>query len=101
MTQAILLYLVALASFLVIDLVWLGIIAQRLYAREMGPLLTKSVNWWAAGVFYLVFVAGLCFFVIHPAIEQATPLWHTLGRAAFFGFVTYATYDLTGLAVIE
>lgn len=94
------LFSIALPVFLAIDMVWLGVIAKNFYQREIGPLLRPDVNWIAAGVFYLLFIGGLVFFVIEPAMEKK--LWtDALLRGAFFGLVTYATYDLTNLAVAK
>jgi len=94
------LFCIALPVFLAIDMVWLGVIAKNFYQREIGPLLRPDVNWIAAGVFYILFIAGLVFFVIEPAMEKK--LWtDALLRGAFFGLVTYATYDLTNLAVAK
>ena len=93
-------YLIALVFFLIIDLVWLGVIAKNLYQKEIGALLLDNPNWVAAIIFYLLFLVGLVYFVINPAIvnEDFTKL---LISAAFFGFITYATYDLTNLATLE
>ena len=94
------LYAVAAVAFLVIDLVWLGVVANGLYRRLMGDLLRDSPNVLAAGVFYAVFVAGLVSFAIWPAIDGGS-VGDALLRGALFGFVTYATYDLTNLAVLR
>lgn len=94
------LYAIALPVFLAIDLVWLGLIAKNLYAKQIGHLLRPDVNWIAALVFYALFVAGLVFFVIAPAVEKKSWL-QALTSGALFGLVTYATYDLTNLAVAK
>ena len=54
----------------------------------------------AALVFYLLFVVGLQFFVLNPALAAGS--WKTaLFAGMFFGLVTYATYDLTNLATVR
>lgn len=84
----------------VLDLVWLGLVAGGLYRRLLGDLLAERPNAAAAVAFYLIFVAGLVLFVVHPAVELGS--WQVaLGRGAAFGLVTYATWDLTNLAVLE
>ncbi|MBP8726183.1 MAG: DUF2177 family protein [Saprospiraceae bacterium] len=90
--------LLALPVFFAIDMLWLGVVAKNFYAAQIGPLMKADVNWLAAIVFYLIFIAGLVVFVIAPAVEKAS--WtHALRYGALFGFVCYATYDLTNLAV--
>lgn len=93
-------YLVAAVVFLAFDLVWLTVVAPGLYEHFLGDLLADSPNAAAAFVFYAIFVAGLVYFVIAPAVEEQSART-ALVRGAAFGFVTYATWDLTGLAVIE
>jgi uncharacterized membrane protein len=93
-------YLVAAAVFLALDLVWLSLVAQNLYEHFLGDLLADSPNAAAALVFYAIFVGGLVYFVIAPAVEEQSART-ALVRGAAFGLVTYATWDLTSLAVIE
>jgi uncharacterized membrane protein len=94
------LYLIALPVFFAIDMVWLGLVAKNFYAKYIGFLMTPDVNWAAAIIFYLLFIAGAVVFVITPALEQNS--WvHALFLGALFGLITYATYDLTNLATIK
>lgn len=94
------LYLIAFIVFFVIDLLWLGLVAKKLYQKEMGMLLKANVNWVAAMIFYLLFILGLVVFVIKPSVD-AESLTKVMLLGAFFGLVTYATYDLTNLATLE
>ena len=93
-------YLISFAVFLSIDLVWLNIIAKTLYRRELGYLMAERFNLLAAFFFYVLFVAGLVFFSIYPAY-QAQSLVRALLTGAFFGLVSYATYDLTNMATVR
>jgi len=98
--QYVRIYLAAMAAFLAIDLVWLAVVARGFYRRQLGFLLAEQPNWWAAGVFYLLFVAGLLVFAIVPAL-QAGSLRRAVLLGGFFGLVTYATYDLTNHATVK
>jgi uncharacterized membrane protein len=91
------LYLGMLAAFLAMDGVWLGVLAKGFYRDRLGHLLAPEPNWAAAVLFYLLFVAAVQVFVVAPGL-RAGSLRRMLPRAAFFGFITYATYDLTNLA---
>lgn len=94
------LYAIALPVFFAIDMLWLGLIAKNFYREQIGTLMKPDVNWTAAVIFYLIFIAGLVTFVISPAVEKNS--WtHALIFGAFFGLVCYATYDLTNLAVAK
>ena len=94
------LYLVTLAAFLAIDMLWLGLLARSIYQQHLGYLMAPSTNWFAAILFYLLFIAGLLVFVVLPGLAENS-LKTTLYRAALFGLITYATYDLTNLATLK
>ena len=94
------LFLIAIVVFLLIDMIWLGVVAKGIYAKEIGHLMKEKVNWPAAFIFYAIFVAGLVFFVIGPSVESGSfSKAMILGSA--FGFVAYSTYDLTNLSVLK
>lgn len=94
------LYALALPVFFAIDMLWLGVVAKGFYAQQLGHLMRPSVHWGAALLFYLLFIAGLIVFAITPAIEKGSFI-HAVLLGAFFGFITYATYDLTNLATLK
>ena len=94
------LFFIALAVFFAIDMVWLVLIAKKFYREQIGFLMKPDINWIAAIVFYLLFIAGLVIFVISPAIQKHS--WtHAILFGALFGLISYATYDLTNLATIK
>jgi len=93
------LYLISVPLFFLIDLLWLGVIAKNIYQDKLGHLLGE-VNWIAAVIFYLIFLAGLTFFATYPAV-LAGKLSTAILYGAFFGFVTYVTYELTNLALLK
>jgi uncharacterized membrane protein len=93
-------YGIALVVFMVIDLIWLGFIAKDLYSKYLGYLMADKVNWVSAVVFYLIFIGGILYFVLYPSLLDKN-LINLIIRAALFGFITYATYDLTNLATIK
>jgi len=94
------LFLIALPVFFVIDMVWLVLVAKKFYQKQIGFLMQPNINWFAAIIFYLLFITGLVIFVISPAVEKHS--WvHALIFGALFGLITYATYDLTNLATLK
>ena len=93
------LYLLTIPIFAVFDLIWLGIIARNFYQSQLGHLLGE-VNWYAAGVFYLLYIAGILVFAVVPALGKQS-LMYAAVFGALFGFFTYATYDLTNMATLR
>ena len=98
--SAALLYVLTLAVFFLIDLVWLGVVAKGFYRRHIGGFLSPKVQWGAAILFYLLFIAGLLVFAVGPALLRGEPL-HALLHGALLGLVCYATYDLTNQATLK
>jgi uncharacterized membrane protein len=99
-TKLIISYLLTTVVFFAIDMAWLGFIAKNLYRKYLGSFLSDTVNWTAAIIFYLLFIIGIFYFAILPAVEKNSLLKAILS-GALFGFFTYATYDLTNLATLK
>jgi len=93
-------YILTLIVFLIVDLLWLGVVARGIYSKYLGDFLSDQVNWTAAIVFYMIFVAGVMLFVVYPSVEKDSFV-NVLIMGALFGIVTYATYDLTNLATLK
>jgi uncharacterized membrane protein len=94
------LYFATLAVFFAVDMLWLGVISRAFYKKHLGYLMTPDVNWYAALIFYFLFILGILVFVVLPGLKE-NDLPMMLIKAAFFGLVTYATYDLTNLATVR
>ena len=93
-------YIVSVPVFFIVDMIWLGVIAKGFYRKALEPLITPNINWIAAIIFYLLFLVGVLIFALLPGMEKRS-LVYTIAMAALFGFIAYATYDLTNLATIR
>lgn len=97
-------YLVAWgATFLVmllIDLLWLGVIAKNMYAEAMGDLMSPQPRLAFAALFYLMYPVGLVIFAVLPGVDAGSVLRAGV-LGALFGLFAYGTYDLTNLAVVR
>ena len=94
------LYLLTVPVFFIIDLIWLGVVAKNFYQKNLNYILSPNVNWTAAIIFYLIYIAGILIFAVLPAVAKDS-LRHAAVWGALFGFFTYATYDLTNLALLK
>ena len=92
-------YALAVVFFCALDAVWLVLVAPPLYDSLLGDLLADEPRLGAAVAFYALFVAGLVYFVVRPALAAGS-LRQAMLAGGFFGLVTYATWDLTSLAVL-
>jgi uncharacterized membrane protein len=88
---------------LLLDGLWLGLIAKRFYIAEYGSMLRLDSNnamaplLSAAVVVYIALIAGILLFVIPKAGGNALA---ALGWGALFGIIVYAVYDFTNLSVM-
>ena len=92
--------LVAAVVFGFLDFLWLGKIGRPLYDERIGGLLAARPNMTAAVLFYAIYVLGMCYFAIIPALAEGS-----VGKAALngalLGFLAYATWNLTNLSVLN
>jgi len=93
-------YAVAAVIFAALDVVWILGVANPQYKAQIGDLIAADTNYVAAVAFYLIYVAGMVHYGVRPNDRRAT-LRQRITGAALFGFFTYATWALTGLAVLQ
>jgi uncharacterized membrane protein len=94
------LYLLTVPVFFIIDLLWLGVVAKNYYQKNLNYILSPNVNWTAAIIFYLMYIAGILIFAVLPGLVKDS-VRHAAVWGALFGFFTYATYELTNLALLK
>ena len=93
-------YLATAVVMIALDMLWLGVIAKPLYQQGLGHLMAARPNLVAAVAFYVLYALGLMLFAVVP--QDADAGWlKTAAAAAMFGFVAYATYDLSNLASLR
>ncbi|MCA3648015.1 MAG: DUF2177 family protein [Methylobacterium sp.] len=91
---------VAAIVYLILDMLWLLVIARGFYQAEIGALLKPQPDLMAAGMFYILYLAGMMVFVILPGAENGQ-IGKAIAMGFFFGLVAYGTYDLTNWAVLK
>lgn len=92
-------YAATLVVMLVIDLLWIGVIAKPLYQQGIGHLMAEQPRLPVAVAFYLVYALGLTVFAV---ASGSVADWKGAALyGAMFGFFAYATYDLTNLATLR
>ena len=95
-------YLATAIGFLAIDSVWLGVIAPDLYERSIGHLMADTFRLDGAIAFYVMFIAGILYFAVFPALNAENPRWQAATvKGGLLGALTYATYDLTNFATLK
>lgn len=93
-------YLGAGLTMGVLDAVWLTVMGSRLYRPVIGSIMADRPDMRAAVAFYLLYVFGIVFLAVMPALKEGS-LVRALISAAVLGLVAYATYDLTNQATLK
>lgn len=93
-------YVGTLVVFLALDYIWLAQVARGFYYERLNHLLLDSPKLAAAAGFYAVYVVGILYFAINPAIRDGS-FSTALLNGALFGFFAYATYDMTNYATLR
>ena len=97
MGRYLVLYLTTLVVLMVLDFLFLGVIAKSFFVSEVGDML-GDIKLAPALLFYLFYVVGVVIFVS----GSTTANWQsTLLYGALFGLFCYATFDLTCLALLK
>ena len=86
--------------FAIADGIWLSQAAPSIYRPMISDILRPDVSWPAAIAFYLIYVSGIVYFAVAPALEKQS-LNAALLNGAMLGFVAYATYELTNQATLK
>lgn len=87
-------------TLLVLDAIWLGLVARTFYRDQLGSLMLPQPNLGIAALFYLFFAMAVVILAVMPALTSAS-----VARALFFGAVlglaAYGTYDITNLSTLK
>lgn len=93
-------FVICFLVMLLLDGIWLAVIAKNFYRDNLGHLLAEKPNWLVAAIFYLIFGVGIMVFAVMPQLADYDAYGAAL-KGALFGFVAYATYDLTNQATMK
>ncbi|MBP8273559.1 MAG: DUF2177 family protein [Acidobacteria bacterium] len=96
---------IGIASFVVLDGLWLGVVMKQFYRSELGPIALTAPDgslapiWLAAAPVYVLMAIGIAVFVM-PKVEKGTALT-ALGYGALFGWILFGVYDLTNYSTLR
>jgi uncharacterized membrane protein len=93
-------YLLTVIIMLGLDGIWLGVVAKEFNKKHLGYLMRDKFLWLPALVFYLIYAAGLVYFVIAPGTESRNMVKVVLS-GVFLGIIAYSTFELTSMAAFK
>ena len=89
-------YLLALGVVLVLDIVWLGILAGPFYRSQVGPLMLEDIRIASGLLAWALIPLGVVLFVD----QVAKGYRQVLGYGAVYGLILYGLYEFTNHAII-
>jgi uncharacterized membrane protein len=93
-------YAGSFTTLLVLDAIWLGLVARTFYRDQLGDLMLPQPHLGIAAIFYIFFAAAVVLLAVMPALSA-----DSLGKALLFGAVlglaAYGTYDITNLSTLK
>jgi len=96
----ILAYFASLFTFLIMDAVWLGVLAKGFYHEQLGHLMLDELRLDIAVFFYVFYIVGVVIFAVKPAIAEKS-WWKAPVLGGLFGLLAYGAYDLTNMATLK
>jgi len=93
-------YAATLVAFFVIDAVWLALVAVDMFRQSLGPILRDQPDIGAVLAFYLIYAGGLYALAVRPGVDQRSGTM-AARNGGILGLTSYATFDLTNLAIIS
>ena len=93
-------YVATLATFLIIDAIWISVFMRPIFERNLGEFLLDSPRLGAAATFYALYIAGVLYFAVGPALSSGS-VRTVVFNGAFLGFLAYGTYEATNMATLR
>lgn len=93
-------YAGAFLTLLVLDAIWLSLMARSFYVPRLGDLMAPNPNFAVAALFYIFYTAAVVILAANPAAASQSVMT-AIGLGAVLGFAAYGTYDFTNLATLK
>lgn len=93
-------YAATLAAFLVVDGLWIVLVAGPLFKSEIGTLMRPDPRLAPAIAFYLIYAGAVALLAVLPSLRDRS-LISAVWRGAVLGLAAYATFDLTNLSIVR
>ncbi|WP_337266435.1 DUF2177 family protein [Oryzifoliimicrobium ureilyticus] len=90
----------SLLCFLMLDGIWLGLVARKFYKNQLGDKMLPSPRIPIAALFYLLFTAAVVILAVMPAVTAHSPAI-ALTYGAVLGLAAFGTYDMTNLSTLK
>ena len=93
-------FTISLFVFFAMELLWAGWAAKDIYAKLLKGKVKSEVSWPRLMLLHVLFIAGLNYFVLIPAIKEFS-LSTAIVSGAAYGFFVYVIYNLTNYNLLK
>lgn len=90
----------AFLTLMVLDAIWLGLMARSFYVPLLSHLMAPNPNFAVAALFYVFYTMAVVILASNPAFAAGS-IMTAIGLGAVLGFAAYGTYDFTNLATLK
>ncbi len=92
-------YVVVISTYLILDGIWLGLVAQKSYIEAMESLIRQNIHIWPWIAFYTLYSFAIVYLVVIPNLSNS---WKAVAIAgALLGMASYGAYNMTNYALIK
>lgn len=95
-----LLFLATALPFLLLDLIMINWVVTPMFQRNIPQLLLASPKIAVVVVWYVLYISGVVYFAVLPALQRDKPALAVLNGGAL-GLLAYSTYEMTNLATLK
>ncbi|GAC16725.1 DUF2177 family protein [Aliiglaciecola lipolytica] len=92
-------YLGVAGCYLILDGIWLGLVAKNSYLEAMQGMLRESYPVLPWVTFYILYSAAAVYLVVLKNLHS--PGWQVFFDGAILGLAAYGAYNLTNYAILE
>ncbi|PZM17305.1 DUF2177 family protein [Rhizobium tubonense] len=100
MKTALTAYAGSFATLLVLDAIWLGLVARTFYRDQLGELMLPQPDLAVGAAFYIFFTVAVVVLAVMPGLAAAS-VGKALLYGAVLGLAAYGTYDITNLSTLR
>lgn len=84
----------------VLDLLWVGVVAKSFYQENLRHLLAENIQWVPVILFYVMYTGMILYFAVFPAVYGGS--WQkAVISGVLLGMACYGTYNFTNGATLR
>lgn len=87
-------FIIAIVLFVILDMIFFGLVAKKFYKDQIGDSMLDSPRFSSAAIVYLLLAMGIVMFILPSNYN----IWFA---GAVFGLIVYGVYDFTNYTFLK